>query len=148
MMPAFNIDRPKTESEEHDKMQSRSTNLRNISLKTATWLLCVMAVFMWVLSTPCMVTAATYADSGHGDGFEGVKRSGTGYDIGDCTHCHDYPAIEWLLTYPWEPRELQWRNGFWLQKSLRSFTPLLQNLNTPHVCDLPPIVVPLVTSLP
>jgi hypothetical protein len=39
--------------------------------------------------------AAGYDDSAHGDNSEGVNRSGTSYDIGDCAHCHDTfdPAV-------------------------------------------------------
>lgn len=58
-----------------------------------TTVLIVVAVLVWLLSWAGVATADIYADSAHGNndplpGY-GVNRSGTGYDIGDCTHCHD-----------------------------------------------------------
>jgi nitrate reductase cytochrome c-type subunit len=58
-------------------------------------ILIVVGLLMWVF-TPSDVIAyyeATYAESAHGNtdpppGY-GVNRSGTGYPIVDCAHCHD-----------------------------------------------------------
>jgi len=36
-----------------------------------------------------MASADVYSDSAHGDGSTGVKREGTSYPQGNCTHCHD-----------------------------------------------------------
>lgn len=43
----------------------------------------------WVLSCGNIASADTYADSAHGNSTYGVNRSGTGYEIGSCAHCHD-----------------------------------------------------------
>ena len=43
---------------------------------------------LWVLSSQVVATAG-YADSAHGNTSYGANRSGTGYQTGDCAHCHD-----------------------------------------------------------
>jgi len=48
-----------------------------------------MAAMMWVLGTPHIIIAANYGISAHGGTVDGVNRSGTGYAIGDCAHCHE-----------------------------------------------------------
>jgi cytochrome c553 len=59
------------------------------SLRTAISLVFLMGALTWVLATPHIAAAAGYGDSAHGDNSIGVNRSGTPYDIGDCTQCHD-----------------------------------------------------------
>ena len=51
----------------------------------------VVGVLVWVLMAHYAIawTAATYTDSAHGNASYGVNRSGTGYPIGSCAHCHD-----------------------------------------------------------
>jgi hypothetical protein len=51
--------------------------------------LIVVGVLAWILSSGGVATADIYADSAHGNAPDGVNRSGTGYDIGSCAHCHD-----------------------------------------------------------
>ena len=49
-----------------------------------------VAVLVWVLSCGNGASAFDFhADSAHGNNGYGVNRSGAGYDIGDCAHCHD-----------------------------------------------------------
>ncbi|MDY6990732.1 MAG: cytochrome c3 family protein [Thermodesulfobacteriota bacterium] len=53
----------------------------------------VFGVAVWVLTSGGVASASVYTDSAHGNadpppGY-GVNRSGTGYDIGACTNCHD-----------------------------------------------------------
>ena len=48
-----------------------------------------VGAFVWVLGSAASATAQPYADSAHGNTSYGVNRSGTGYDIGSCAHCHD-----------------------------------------------------------
>ena len=43
----------------------------------------------WVLGPAEKVGAGPYSDSAHGDTSTGVKREGTTYAQGACTHCHD-----------------------------------------------------------
>ena len=52
-----------------------------------------LVVSAWLLTSGGVATASIYTDSAHGNadpppGY-GVNRSGTGYDVGACTHCHD-----------------------------------------------------------
>ena len=55
-----------------------------------TTILIVVGVLFWVLSCGGMATAFDFhADSAHGNESYGVNRLDTGYDIGDCAHCHD-----------------------------------------------------------
>ena len=44
---------------------------------------------VWVLNCPHVATADPYDSSAHGNTTYGVNRSGAGYDIGECAHCHD-----------------------------------------------------------
>ena len=52
-------------------------------------------IVVWVLVWVCMASdaiawyPAKYTESAHGDSTVGVNRSGTGYPIGSCAHCHD-----------------------------------------------------------
>jgi cytochrome c553 len=54
-------------------------------------ILIVVGVLVWVLMAHYAIAwaAATYTDSAHGNASYGVNRSGTGYTIGSCAHCHD-----------------------------------------------------------
>jgi hypothetical protein len=55
-----------------------------------TTVLILMGVFLCVLTSTGVAAAFDFhADSAHGNPTYGVNRSGTGYDIGACTHCHD-----------------------------------------------------------
>ncbi|MDY6954439.1 MAG: hypothetical protein SWE60_23285, partial [Thermodesulfobacteriota bacterium] len=49
----------------------------------------IAAALIGLLHFGGLAVAGPYADSGHGDTTYGVNRSGTGYDTGDCAHCHD-----------------------------------------------------------
>jgi len=49
----------------------------------------VFAVVLLVLSSGGVAGAGIYDDSAHGNDSYGVNRSGTGYEIGSCAHCHD-----------------------------------------------------------
>ena len=53
-----------------------------------TNLMAVMVVVCF-LSVGSMAMADVYRDSAHGSASTGVKREGTTYPQGDCTHCHD-----------------------------------------------------------
>lgn len=48
-----------------------------------------LAALMWIISYGGSALAENYGDSAHGNTEGGVNRSGTGYDIGNCAHCHD-----------------------------------------------------------
>ncbi len=52
----------------------------------------------------CQACHGDYTDSAHGNPLYGVDRSGTGYAIGACTHCHDPngPNYELMLFAPME----------------------------------------------
>ena len=54
-------------------------------------ILVVVGMLVWVLLASDAIAwhPATYTDSAHGNTSYGVNRSGTGYPIGSCTHCHD-----------------------------------------------------------
>ncbi len=54
-------------------------------------ILVVVGMLVWVLMAHYAIAwaAATYTDSAHGNASYGVNRSGTGYPIGSCAHCHD-----------------------------------------------------------
>jgi hypothetical protein len=56
--------------------------------------LVIVGVWVWALIS-ASVAIAGYADSAHSDASTGVNRTGTGYDVGSCAHCHDTfdPAI-------------------------------------------------------
>ncbi len=55
-----------------------------------TTILIIVVLFVWVLSCGDVAAAFDFhADSAHGNESYGVNRSGTGYPIGDCAHCHD-----------------------------------------------------------
>ena len=57
----------------------------------STTIFIVLCVLLWVFTHSNVIAwdPATYPDSAHGNSLEGVNRSGAGYDIGDCAHCHD-----------------------------------------------------------
>ena len=46
-------------------------------------------VLVTLTTCPRLGRADIYGDSAHGNSTYGVNRSGTGYDIGSCAHCHD-----------------------------------------------------------
>ena len=49
----------------------------------------VLLLCMFIEGEVLAYHSATYGESAHGDTTHGVNRSGTGYDIGACIHCHD-----------------------------------------------------------
>ncbi len=56
-----------------------------------TKILIVVGVLVWVCMASDVIAyyGATYAESAHGNTSYGVNRSGTGYPVGSCAHCHD-----------------------------------------------------------
>ncbi|MDY6954438.1 MAG: hypothetical protein SWE60_23280 [Thermodesulfobacteriota bacterium] len=49
----------------------------------------LIAILVLAFTSGGVAGAGIYDDSAHGNGTYGVNRSGAGYDIGDCAHCHD-----------------------------------------------------------
>ena len=52
-------------------------------------ILVTVGVLVWLLSNGDAAAGGPYTDSAHGDATYGVKRQGTTYSRGQCTHCHD-----------------------------------------------------------
>jgi hypothetical protein len=81
----------------------------NLTSNTASWPFFLTAIWIFILGTPHIAKAANYGDAAHGDNSIGVNRSGTTYDIGDCTHCHDTfddtfcGVNDYMLFYPNNP---------------------------------------------
>jgi hypothetical protein len=84
----------------------------------ATTLLIGLLCFTWSLSGSNVTIAFDFhADSAHGNndpapGY-GVNRSGTGYDIGNCAHCHDtfndsYCGVTTLMLFAPLDYDSQW----------------------------------------
>lgn len=66
-----------------------------ITRSKTQYLPATILIVVWVLVWVCMASdaiawyPAKYTESAHGDSSSGVNRSGTGYPIGSCAHCHD-----------------------------------------------------------
>ncbi len=48
-----------------------------------------LPALLWSFSSTNVAMADYHADSAHGNTGAGVNRSGAGFSIGDCAHCHD-----------------------------------------------------------
>lgn len=66
-------------------MQTTTSNTERL----LTTILILLGMFFSVVTFGGLVSAEMYADSAHGHVLDGVNRSGTGHDIGNCAHCHD-----------------------------------------------------------